>query len=503
MWKNVENFWKACNIGFFENIGLWNVENFFFFDLKIVEKSCYDYLTSLWSCNMTTVDFYLSEKWSQTLKHIADSNQIAESVLPYFDSKLVSLDDKEAVITVPAFINFAVMSDHINLIETCLEEVLKKKLSVKIIQNEEYQESPSESVIRESDFLSRKIDPKQTFTDFVVGRSNVQAQVAAMTCASNLGIVYNPLFIYGNPGLGKTHLLNAIGNHVRSLYPDKNIGFISGLDFVDGVKKASMENRFDELKRVFQDLDLLLLDDIQNIAGKDKTDELFFTIYNELINNRKQICITSDRSPNEIRGLSDRLISRFNQGLNVNIVAPEYETSINILKMKIANYPGYNKSSIDDIDDEVFNYLATNFSQDVRSLEGAVTRLLFYSAMFPNPEEDNRITLKLAIDAFKDQIREGKNELTIPTVRKAVCDYYNLTKQQITSANRTKNISSARQIAMYLCRKLLDATYEDIGREFGGRDHSTVMSSIEVVEKKIKTDPLYLKAINEIESRIK
>ena len=453
---------------------------------------------------MTTLDFYLHDKWSQTCKFIADSGQIAESVLPYFDSKLVSLNDSEAVVTVPAFINYAIMSEHVDLIENCLEESLGKRLSVRIVQQEDFEKKSSVPKNNfKSDFLSRKIDPNQTFADFVVGRSNAQAQVAAMTCASNLGVIFNPLFIYGNPGLGKTHLLNAIGNQVKSLYPEKKIGFVSGLEFVDNVKKASQENRFDELKEVFQDLDLLLIDDIQNIAGKDKTNELFFTIYNELINNKKQICVTSDRTPSEIRGLSDRIISRFNQGLNVNIEAPEYETSINILKMKIANYPGYNKSSIDDIDDDVFSYLATNFSQDVRSLEGAVNRLLFYSAMFPNLEEGNRITLKLAVEAFKDQIKDGKNELAISTVRKAVCDYYNLTKQQITSANRTKSISNARQIAMYLCRKLLDATYDDIGQEFGGRDHSTVMSSISSVEKKIKTDPLYLKAINEIESRIK
>ena len=418
---------------------------------------------------MTTLDFYLHDKWSQTCKYIADSGQIAESVLPYFDSKLVSLNDSEAVVTVPAFINYAIMSEHVDLIENCLEESLGKRLSVRIVQQEDFEKKSSVPKNNfKSDFLSRKIDPNQTFADFVVGRSNAQAQVAAMTCASNLGVIFNPLFIYGNPGLGKTHLLNAIGNQVKSLYPEKKIGFVSGLEFVDNVQKASQENRFDEL-----------------------------------INNKKQICVTSDRTPSEIRGLSDRIISRFNQGLNVNIEAPEYETSINILKMKIANYPGYNKSSIDDIDDDVFSYLATNFSQDVRSLEGAVNRLLFYSAMFPNLEEGNRITLKLAVEAFKDQIKDGKNELAISTVRKAVCDYYNLTKQQITSANRTKSISNARQIAMYLCRKLLDATYDDIGQEFGGRDHSTVMSSISSVEKKIKTDPLYLKAINEIESRIK
>ena len=261
---------------------------------------------------MTTLDFYLHDKWSQTCKYIADSGQIAESVLPYFDSKLVSLNDSEAVVTVPAFINYAIMSEHVDLIENCLEESLGKRLSVRIVQQEDFEKKSSvPKNYFKSDFLSRKIDPNQTFADFVVGRSNAQAQVAAMTCASNLGVIFNPLFIYGNPGLGKTHLLNAIGNQVKSLYPEKKIGFVSGLEFVDNVKKASQENRFDELKEVFQDLDLLLIDDIQNIAGKDKTNELFFTIYNELINNKKQICVTSDRTPSEIRGLSDRIISRF------------------------------------------------------------------------------------------------------------------------------------------------------------------------------------------------
>ena len=449
---------------------------------------------------MTTIDFYLNDKWSATLKNIANSGQIAESVLPYFDSKLVSLDDDEAVVTVPAFINFAIMNQNVKLIEGCLEEAIGKSLKVRIVQQDDYNtvSLPKESFT--NDFLSRQIDPNQTFANFVVGRSNAQAQVAAMTCASNLGIVFNPLFIYGNSGLGKTHLLNAIGNHIKALYPDKKIGFTSGLEFVESVHKASLENRFDDFKRVFQDLDVLLVDDVQFIANKPKTHELFFTVFNEMVNNRKQICITSDRTPSEIKGLEDRIISRFNQGLNVNIEAPEYETSINILKMKIANSSGPSQVTVDD---EVLNYLATNFSQDVRSLEGAVNRLLFYSINFPIDDERDHISLRLAVEAFKDQIKDGKNELAISTVRRAVCDYYNLTKQQITSANRTKNISTARQIAMYLCRKLLDATYDDIGQEFGGRDHSTVMSACENVEKKIKTDPLYLKAINEIESRIR
>ena len=449
---------------------------------------------------MTTIDFYLNDLWSRTMKNIVGTGQVPETILPYYDSKLVSIGDDEAVVTVPSFINYSIMGQNVSLIENCFEEVLGKRLKIRIVQQEDYNSYSLPSKEFKSDFLSRDIDPNQTFANFVVGRSNAQAQVAAMTCASNPGIVFNPLFIYGNSGLGKTHLLNAIGNQIMTLYPKKKIGFTSGIEFVEGVHKAAQENRFDEFKEVFQDLDVLLVDDVQFIANRPKTHELFFTVFNSLVNNKKQICITSDRTPDEIKGLEDRIISRFNQGLNVNIEAPEYETSINILKMKIAN--SSNSKGL-EIDDEVLNYLATNFSQDVRSLEGAVNRLLFYSINFPLSNDRDHISLKLCVEAFKDQIKGGTNELAISTVRKAVCDYYNLTKQQITSANRTRNISQARQIAMYLCRKLLDATYEDIGKEFGGRDHSTVMSSIDAVEKKIKTDPLYLKAINEIESRIK
>ena len=450
---------------------------------------------------MTTLDYYLNDKWLMTLKAISDSRQVPETIMPYFDSKLVSLDDGQATIVVPTFLNYSMMSQYQETIMTCLEEVIGKKLTLRIVTQDDYKPVTIPKDSYKNDFISRTIDPKQTFANFVVGRSNAQAQVAAMTCASNPGYVFNPLFIYGNSGLGKTHLLNAIGNHIFSLYPEKKIGFISGLEFVEGVYKASQENRYDDFKKGFQELDILLVDDVQFLANKKKTHELFFEIFNVLVNNRKQICITCDSTPDEIKGLEERMISRFNQGLNVNIEAPEYETSINILKMKIANSTATSQISIDD---DVLNYLATNFSQDVRSLEGAVNRLLFYSINFPLPDEDrDHISLRLAIEAFKDQIKEGHNELAISTVRKAVCDYYNLTKQQITSANRTKNISIARQIAMYLCRKLVDATYDDIGKEFGGRDHSTVMSSCVTVEKKIKTDPLYLKAINEIESRLK
>ena len=456
-------------------------------------------LPYLFGKSMTTFDFFYNDIWKKTLDKIKESGQIAENVMPYFSSKLVSLSDDEAEVSVPAFINYSIMNQNLGVIESCLEEVVGRKLKVRVYQQDESNNFSVADGSFKNEFISRQIDPSQTFADFVVGRSNSQAHIAALTCASNLGIVYNPLFIYGNSGLGKTHLLNAVGNQVKTLYPDKKIGFISGLEFVEGVAKASKESRLDEFKESFYDLDLLLVDDIQFIAGKDKTHEIFFTVFNNLINNKKQICISADRIPSEIKGLEERIISRFNQGLTINVDAPEYETSINILKMEIQNNSSLNQY---DVDEEVYNYLATNFSHDVRSLKGAVTRLLFYSINFPIDGDSSHITLKLAVEAFKDQIQENKNELTVASIRKAVCDYYNLTKQQIISANRTKNIANARHIAMYLCRKLLDAPYKEIGDEFGKRDHTTVMASCEKVEKLIKTEPLYLKVINEIETKI-
>jgi len=450
---------------------------------------------------MSGFDFYFKNVWNDVMKKVFESGKVSENLLPYFDSKLHSIEDNTAIILTKNFISTTVMLQNIDLIEDCLEMVTGEKLKAKIILEDDFLRAGEKdnTKINNPVFSSRELDPNQTFANFVTGKSNVQAHVASLTCASNVGLVYNPLFIYGNPGLGKTHLLNAIGNSVKEKFPTKKIAYISGLEFVDGVFKASQEYKLDEFKNSFKEVDLLLVDDIQFIAGKDKTHEIFFSVFNELVNNRKQVCITADRIPSEIKGLEDRIISRFNQGLVVNIEAPEYETSISILKMKIANNIGFSQS----VDDEVLNYLATNFSQDVRSLEGAVNRLLFYSINFPLPEDPGRISLKLAVEAFKDQVKESKKELTISNVRKAVCDYYNLTKQQITSASRTKNIANARHIAMYLCRKLVDAPYQEIGKEFGNRDHSTVMSACERVEKLIKTDSLYLKAINDIEEKVR
>lgn len=440
-------------------------------------------------------EFLLNDTWSKVLDKVFESGRVNEEEIPYFSSRLYKISNTEATVTVPTFVNFSIMNTHLDLLENSLEEVTGKKIKIRICW--EGDNIPVNDSSITNDFILRKIDPDQTFSNFVVGKSNIQAQFASLTCAQNLGIIYNPLFIYGNSGLGKTHLLNAIGNKVKELFPNSKIGYTSGPEFIEGVAKATKENRLDEFKESFYNLDLLLIDDIQFIAGnKVKTHEVFFTVFNYLINNKKQVCITADRTPNDIKDLEERITTRFNQGLNVNIEAPEYETSINILKMKINN----NLTSTQSVDDDVLNYLATNFSQDVRSLEGAVNRLLFYSIQFSN---EDHITLALATEAFKDQIKDTSNELTMSTIIKTVCDYYNLTKKQIESANRTKNIANARHIAIYLCRKLLDLPYDTIGQQFGKRDHTTIMSSCIKIEKLIKEDPIYLKVLNEIESKLK
>ena len=245
-------------------------------------------------------------------------------------------------------------------------------------------------------------------------------------------------------------------------------------------------------------VDLLLVDDIQFLAGKEKSHEVFFTIYNELVNNRKQICIASDRLPKEIKGLEDRLISRFSSGLSVGIDSPEFETSLAILQMKIKT----NSYSIEDVDQDGLNYIASNFSGNVRDLEGAWNRVLFYAIQFQ--PDGGCIRFDTIMNALKNQsVVSDKTGLSPKKIIKVVADYYGLTRQQVTSKTRTKNIANARHISIYLCRKLLDISYIKIGEEFGGRDHSTIISACTKVESQIAKDKAMSAAVKEIEDYLK
>jgi chromosomal replication initiator protein len=449
---------------------------------------------------MTGVEFLFSDIWSKTKSIIKDHESVGKIIYDtYFDdSKLVDLSMEKATILVPTNLQKMVLSQKLDLISESLEKVLNRSVDCEVVvQNDLRKTMTIDGIIEvEHGYLEQdNVLPFYSFDNFVVGPSNKEVHSAALACAYNPGKFYTPLFIYGNSGLGKTHLLNAIGNYIKKNDPSKRVYYTSSSDFVSNVVNSIKNNSIEEFKQSMNELDVLLVDDVQFLAGKEKSHEIFFHIFNELVNNRKQIVITSDRDPSEIKGLEERMVSRFSSGLSVGIDSPEFETSLAILRFKLEN------QSMDAtmIDDEVLNYIATNFSKDVRKLEGALNRLIFYSINFGN---NDRIDFKTALGAFKGNTSIDKNELNANKIKRIVSEYYGLTRQQLISKSRTKNIASARHIAMYFCRKTLDLPFIKIGEEFGKRDHSTVMNACLKVEEYIKKDINYKQALQEIERLI-
>ena len=452
-------------------------------------------------------DQYLSDLWDQTLNDLIANQKVEPEIINAFyrTAHLAELNDTKAIIVVANIIAQQIVSQSSELIGSALIEQLNldHPLNVEIVQESDFQrhsqvtEDDIAEVTNDEEFASMPIQPDRTFDNFVVGDCNRESQAAALACAYNPGKYFNPLLIYGNSGLGKTHLLMAIGNYVKKNYPDKKVYYIESLKFVDKVVKAIQNNKIDAFKQYMSSMDVLLVDDIQFLAGKEKSHEVFFSIYNELVNNRKQICIASDRQPKEIKGLEDRLISRFSSGLSVGIDSPEFETSLAILNMKIKN----SGNNIEEVDERGLAYIASNFSGNVRDLEGAWNRVLFYAIMFQ--EDKSCIKFETVVNALKNQaVVSDKTGLSPGKIIKAVADYYGLTRQQITGKTRTKNISNARHISIYLCRKLLDLSYIKIGEEFGGRDHSTVISACTKVEKQIRKDTAMATAVEEIRKQL-
>lgn len=445
---------------------------------------------------MTSVEHYFHDIWTKAKSALRDDSTIDKIVYDtYFDeSSLAFLNDEKAVITVPSFVQKTVLTQKKNLIKDILES-LGYAVSIEVLLNDEF--SPAQVI--DTQPFNDNVRPEYTFDNFIVGPSNKEAHSAALACAFTPGRFYSPLFVYGNSGLGKTHLLNAIGNYIKKNHPDLKVYYTSGSDFVQAVVDsiASKTDSIDNFKKRMFSLDVLLLDDIQFIAGKEKSHEIFFHVFNELVSNKKQIVLTSDRDPSEIKGLETRLISRFSSGLTVGVDSPEFETALAILKARLSTQT---MDGIGVVEDDVLSYIATNFSKDVRKLEGALNRLLFYAVQF---SAGGNIDFKLAMGAFKGAAAVAdKNEVSPNKIKRIVADYYGLTRQQLISNSRTKNIATARHIAMYLCRKLLDLPFIKIGEEFGKRDHSTVMNACEKVEGNMKKDMHYKSMILELEKQI-
>jgi len=322
-----------------------------------------------------------------------------------------------------------------------------------------------------------RINPGFNFDNFVSGRANQLARAAALQIADNPGVAYNPLFIYGGVGLGKTHLLQAIGNTVRNANPDARISYIHANDYVDDVVKAYLNKQFDDLKRRYMSLDLLLIDDIQFLAKKDRTQEEFFYVFNSLIeNNENKIVITCDTFPKEISGLDDRLKSRFSWGLTVAVEPPELEMRVAILLAKA-------QAESIKLDENVAFFIAKQVRSNVRELEGALKRVIAFSRFHEKP-----ITLELVKEALRDLIASTSRIVSIENIQKTVADFYKIKVADMFSKKRTRNLARPRQIAMALAKELTNQSLPEIGESFGGRDHTTVIHACRKVAELRETE---------------
>ena len=418
-----------------------------------------------------------------------------------FDSFFTTLEIKDIVgsvvtITIDTKWSLDVVEPYLTHLQEIYNTVTNGHYQLHLMTEEDFQKSHvhQEHLLQFDDHLN----PDLTFDNFVIGNSNRIAQNASLAVAMKPGVSYSPLFIHSNSGLGKTHLLNAIGNYAKKRDPSIHVLFTTSENFVNEYIQSLANHSMDEFNYKYRQMDILLIDDIQFMATKESSSEIFFNIFNTLISNKKQIVITSDKPPRDLKGMESRLVSRFSSGLTVSIDTPEFETAKAILRKKI---------EIENVDysitEEVLDFIATHFNTVVRELEGSLKRLLFYKLICG--KKLDIIDLNFALEAFSDSYSQPaqKKELTVSNIKKCVADYYNLTVAQINSKSRTSSIIVARHIAMYLVRELIeDISFIQIGHEFGGRDHSTVMKACHKVQQKLEKDMNYRQAIQDIKKKL-
>jgi chromosomal replication initiator protein len=343
---------------------------------------------------------------------------------------------------------------------------------------------------RERQERNTNLIPKYTFDNFIIGASNQFAHAACVAVANQPGDHYNPLFIYGGVGLGKTHLVNAIGHHSVTQRPSLKVVYLSSESFMNELIASLRRDRMDEFKRKFRNVDILILDDVQFIAGKERTQEEFFHTFNSLYDSHKQIVITSDKFPKEIPGIEDRLRNRFEWGLIADIQPPDMETRVAILQKK-AEVEGV------QLPHDVAIFLASNIDSNVRELEGSLTRLGAFASL-----TKATITIDLTKELLRNTLRGAQREITVENIQKTICDYFNVRLGDLKAKRRTQNIALPRQVAMYLCRKYTETSFPAIGDKFGGRDHSTVIHASKTIERKIKEDPHMQKTIEKLEKNL-
>lgn len=441
----------------------------------------------------------IQEIWTAALEKIEE--KISK---PSFDTwlkntKAESLDNNTLIVSAPnEFARDWLENQYTRLISEILTEITGAEIEAKFIIPNTTKDAASAPTSNQgkanelNDHSKSLLNAKYTFDTFVIGAGNRFAHAASLAVAEAPAKAYNPLFIYGGVGLGKTHLMHAIGHYVQDHNPEAKVVYLSSEKFTNEFINAIMDNKTVNFRNKYRNVDILLIDDIQFIAGKESTQEEFFHTFNALHDDNKQIIISSDRPPKEIPTLEDRLRSRFEWGLITDITPPDLETRIAILTKKA-------KAEGLDIPNEVMLYIANQIDTNIRELEGALIRIVAYSSLV-----NQDIDASLAADALKDIIPSNKPKVvTIASIQEIVGERYNVRLEDFLAKKRTKSIAFPRQIAMYLSREMTDSSLPKIGEEFGGRDHTTVIHAHEKISKLIDKDTQLAKELEELKEQIK
>ena len=455
--------------------------------------------------------------WESFLNKIKENISSLSYETWFKDTKLVDLNERQAIVIVPMpFHKKHLVENYNSIIENTFTSLTGKKINFKFLLDEEWEERkinesnidiPLTENIKEHTVIGdvtqivedANLNKDYVFDNFIVGSSNRFAYTASMAVAEKPGKAYNPLFLYGKSGLGKTHLMHSIGNYIventnlRVLYISSD-KFVN--DFINAVRYNDKSNfdKIDVFKHKYRNIDVLMIDDIQFLGNATKGQEEFFHTFNELYNENKQIIIASDRSVDDLKMLENRLLTRFNWGLTANITPPDFDLRMSIIERKIAH-----QESAKDVPKEVIEYIANNFASDVRQLEGAITRVFAYALMM----NKGVIDLDTAIDALKDQLTDRsvyKND--VHRIQTVVCDYFKITLEDIKGKKRSQNINYPRQVAIYLCRTLANESFPKIGTYFGGRDHSTIMSSYRKIENDLKNNEQLKVVIKDLKEQL-
>lgn len=454
----------------------------------------------------------LKEKWPEIIHFLKNEYDISEVsvetwLLPL---EIYSIEDESVVKLIVPDANFLgyLKKKYSTMLAVSIGEVTGFKCKVDFVVKNQIQEEQlkanqliqnNQLMVSQTTLQEAGLNPKYTFDTFVVGANNSLAHAASLAVAESPGEIYNPLFIYGGVGLGKTHLMHSIANFILKNNPNTKIMYVTSEKFtnelIDAIRNKNNYSTT-EFREKYRSIDVLLIDDIQFIIGKESTQEEFFHTFNALHDAKKQIIISSDKPPREIETLEERLRSRFEWGLSVDIQSPDYETRMAILRKK-EELEGYN------IDNEVIKYIATNIKSNIRELEGALTKIVALSKLGNNGSSNKEINLALAEEALKDIISpDGVQSITPELILQVVADHFDLTPQEILSQKRNKEIVYPRQIAMYLCRNMTAIPLQVIGKVLGGRDHTTILHGIEKITKDLQNNQSLQNTIDILKKKI-